>query len=148
MSDEKIEESYNEHKNTSSEVSKALITNNFDNSLNYAEIGIDSFITDDVLKEIPLVKTVVGVVKSGLKVKEILFTKKILTFLKEFHSGDLSKEKTQKPKDTNSTTKPKPQTGQSESPLKSLSVKNVKINNLNYASLKITTRKKKLLSLS
>ena len=35
----------------------------------------------------------VGVVKSGLKVKEILFTKKILTFLKEFHSGKLPKDK-------------------------------------------------------
>lgn len=93
MTEKKIEESYQEHKNTSSEVGKALVSNNFDNALDYAEIGLDAFVSDNILKEIPIVKTVVGVVKSGLKVKEIFFTKKILTFLKEFHSGKLPKEK-------------------------------------------------------
>jgi hypothetical protein len=96
MTDKKIEESYQEHKNTSSEVAKALVSNNFDNALDYAEIGLDAFVNDDILKEIPIVKTVVGVVKSGLKVKEIFFTKKILTFLKEFHSGKLPKVKFKK----------------------------------------------------
>ncbi len=93
MTDKNIEESFQEHKNTSSEVGKALVSNNFDNALDYAEIGLDAFVSDDILKEIPIVKTVVGVVKSGLKVKEIFFTKKILTFLKEFHSGKLPIEK-------------------------------------------------------
>ncbi len=96
MADKKIEKSYQEHKNTSKEIGKALISNNFDNSLNYAEIGLDTFVTDDVLKEIPIVKTVVGVVKSGLKIKEVFFTKKILTFLKEFHSGKLPPKKIKK----------------------------------------------------
>ena len=88
-----VEDSYEEHNNTSKEVSKALISNNFDNSLDYAEIDIDAFVNNEILKEIPIVKTVVGAVKSGLKIKEIHFTKKILTFLNEFHSGDLSPEK-------------------------------------------------------
>jgi hypothetical protein len=96
MTDKKIEKSYQEHKNTSTEVGKALVSKNFDNSLNYAEIGLDTFISDDVLKEIPIVKTIVGVVKSGLKVKEIFFSKKILTFLKEFHSSKLPVEKLEK----------------------------------------------------
>tara|TARA_B110000114_G_C14999342_1_gene360004 strand:- start:197 stop:916 length:720 start_codon:yes stop_codon:yes gene_type:complete len=96
MEDEKIEESYQEHKNTSKEIGKALVSKNFDNSLDYAEIGLDTFVSDDVLKEIPIVKTVVGVVKSGLKIKEIFFTKKILTFLKEFHSGKLPLKKLEK----------------------------------------------------
>lgn len=93
MADIKTEQSYAEHQDTSKEVSTALVSNNFDNTLDYAEIGLDAFVTDDVLKEIPIVKTVVGVVKSGLKVKEIFFAKKILTFLKEFHSGSLPKDK-------------------------------------------------------
>lgn len=96
MTDINSEESYQEHKNTSNEIGKALISNNLDNALDYAEIGLDTFVSDDILKEIPIVKTVVGVVKSGLKVKEIFFTKKILTFLKEFHSGKLSEEKLSK----------------------------------------------------
>lgn len=93
MADIKTEESYAEHKDTSKEVGIALVSNNFDNALDYAEIGLDAFVSDEILKEIPIVKTVVGVVKSGLKVKEIFFTKKILTFLKEFHSGKLPKDK-------------------------------------------------------
>lgn len=96
MKDKNIEESYQEHKNTSSEVGIALVSNNFDIAHDYAEIGLDSFVNDDILKEIPIVKTVVGIVKSGLKVKEIFFTKKILTFLKEFHSGKLPDEKFEK----------------------------------------------------
>lgn len=93
MKDKNIQVSYSEHKNTSEEVAIALVSNNFDNALDYAEIALDAFVSDDILKEIPIVKTVVGVVKSGLKVKEIFFTKKILTFLREFHSGKLSEEK-------------------------------------------------------
>jgi len=96
MSDININESYQEHKNTSNEIGKALVSNNLDYALDYAEIGLDAFVTDDILKEIPIVKTVVGVVKSGLKIKEIFFTKKILTFLKEFHSGKLPEEKLSK----------------------------------------------------
>ncbi len=93
MADNKTEESYAEHQDTSKEVGAALVSNNFDNALDYAEIGLDAFVSNDILKEIPIVKTVVGVVKSGLKVKEIFFAKKILTFLKEFHSGKLPKDK-------------------------------------------------------
>jgi hypothetical protein len=83
MADKEIEKSYAEHQHTSKEVGLALVSNNFDNSLDYAEIGLDAFVSDGILKEIPIVKTVVGVVKSGLKVKEIFFAKKILTFLRE-----------------------------------------------------------------
>lgn len=93
MQEETTEESYSEHRDTSREVGLSLVSNNFDNALDYAEIGLDAFVTNDILKEIPIVKTVVGVVKSGLKVKEIFFAKKILTFLKEFHSGKLPPNK-------------------------------------------------------
>ncbi|MDU0369099.1 hypothetical protein ACFPAF_01735 [Hymenobacter endophyticus] len=93
MVNKETEESYAEHQDTSKQVGIALVTNNFDNTLDYAEIGLDAFVSDGILKEIPIVKTVVGVVKSGLKVKEIFFAKKILTFMKEFHSGKLPKDK-------------------------------------------------------
>lgn len=93
MVDKEIEESYAEHRNTSKEVGEALISDNFDNALDYAEIGLDAFVSSGILKEIPIVKTIVGFVKSGLKVKEIFFAKKILTFLKAFHSGKLPKDK-------------------------------------------------------
>ncbi|MBX0290128.1 hypothetical protein K3G63_06740 [Hymenobacter sp. HSC-4F20] len=88
-----VEESYTEHLDTSQAVQQSLVTVNFDTGLDYAEITLDSFVTDVVLKEIPIVKSVVGVVRSGLKVKEIFFAKKILTFLKEFHSSEISEDK-------------------------------------------------------
>jgi hypothetical protein len=99
MSDIKTIESYEEHKDTTKEIGMALISRNFDNAVDYAEIALDAFVSDDILKEIPIVKTVVGVVKSGLKVKEIFFAKKILTFINEFHSGKLPKDKFEKFKD-------------------------------------------------
>jgi hypothetical protein len=96
MENKESENAYSEHLNTSHELGKALVTTNFDNALDYAEIGLDSFVSNEVLKEIPIVKTIVGVVRGGLKVKEIFFAKKILTFLKEFHSRKLSQDKLSK----------------------------------------------------
>jgi hypothetical protein len=85
--EEEVNQSYSEHLDTSKEVQKALIDSNFDNALDYIEIGLDSFVSDETLGEIPLVKTIVGVVKSGLKIREIFFCKKLLTFLKQFHAN-------------------------------------------------------------
>lgn len=90
---EDIDNSYNEHSNTSTEIANSLVEKNFDNALDYAELGLDSSVSNEVLKEIPIVKTVVGVAKTGLKIKEIFFCKKILSFLKQFHSGMLPDDK-------------------------------------------------------
>ena len=65
----------------------------FDLAQDYAELGLDAFMDNDAIKEIPIVKTVVGLVKGGIAVREIFLAKKLLTFLKEFHSGKLRPEK-------------------------------------------------------
>lgn len=96
MENKESENAYSEHLNTSHELGKALVTTNFDNASDYAEIGLDSFVSNEVLKEIPIVKTIVGVVRGGLKAKEIFFAKKILTFLKEFYSSKLTQDKLSK----------------------------------------------------
>lgn len=88
-----IENSYSEHLSTSSIIKDALINPNIDTTINYIEFGFDSFVSEDFLKEIPLVQTIVGIAKGALKIREIHFAKKILTFLKEFHSEKLSPEK-------------------------------------------------------
>jgi hypothetical protein len=61
-----------------------------DLTVDYAEIALDSFLDNDAIKEIPIVKTIVGFVRGGLKVREIFFAKKLLTFMKEFHGGSLN----------------------------------------------------------
>jgi hypothetical protein len=65
----------------------------FDLAQDYAELGMDAFIDNDAIKEIPIVKTVVGLIKGGIAVREIFLAKKLLTFMKEFHSGKLKDEK-------------------------------------------------------
>ncbi len=63
-----------------------------DLTIDYAEIGLDSFLDDDAISEIPIVKSIVGVVKIGMSIKERYDLKKLLTFFKEFQSGEVSDE--------------------------------------------------------
>ncbi len=65
----------------------------FDLATDYAELGLDTFMDNDAIKEIPIVKSVIGLVKVGIAVREIFLAKKLLTFLKEYHSGKLKLEK-------------------------------------------------------
>lgn len=50
-------------------------------TLDYSEIGIDSFLSEGVLKEIPVAKTIYSLARVGANVRDYLFLKKILTFL-------------------------------------------------------------------
>lgn len=63
-----------------------------DLSLDYLEVGIDSIIDNELLKDLPIVKTVHSIAKVSLAIKEKFFLKKFLTFIKEFNSG-IVKEK-------------------------------------------------------
>ncbi len=47
----------------------------------YAEIFADSFFKDGILKDIPIVNTIVGVGKLGFAINDYLFLKKIFSFL-------------------------------------------------------------------
>ncbi|MCT8340447.1 hypothetical protein MG296_10305 [Flavobacteriaceae bacterium TK19130] len=57
----------------------------------YTELALDGIIDDSALKEIPLVGTVIGVVKFGNSVNEYLFAKKIYKFLFQLHKIPLEK---------------------------------------------------------
>ena len=70
-------------------VQDGLTSPAMDLTVDYAELALDSFLDNDAIKEIPVVKTIVGIVKGGMKIREIHFAKKLLTFLKEFHSSKL-----------------------------------------------------------
>ncbi len=74
-------------------VQEGLVSPTIDLTVDYAELALDSFLDNEVVKEIPIVKSVVGLVKGGLKVREIYFAKKLLAFLKEFHEGSLEPSK-------------------------------------------------------
>ena len=59
----------------------------------FSEIELDSVLEDGVLKDIPIVRTVVALCKTGLNIKERIFIKQTLSFIQEFNSGSLSDEK-------------------------------------------------------
>ena len=52
-------------------------------STNLAETFTDSLLTDGILKEIPIIKTLVGLTKTTIGIRNRLFIKKLITFLTE-----------------------------------------------------------------
>ena len=59
----------------------------------YAEIGIDILLDNEVLKEIPVVNTLSSICKIGYNIHERNLIKQTLAFIKEFNSGSISPEK-------------------------------------------------------
>lgn len=72
---------------------KSLFNNSKEVLGDYIEVGIDSFINDGILKDIPIVNTIVAVFKVGKNVHDRNLLRQILTFIKEFNSGNISKDK-------------------------------------------------------
>lgn len=64
-----------------------------DISKDLVESSIDSFLTDGVLKEIPVVKSIIGVIKVSSNISEYLFLKKIISFLNGIKDIDPQKRK-------------------------------------------------------
>lgn len=47
----------------------------------YAELGLDAIIDSDTVSEIPFIKSVVGIARMGVEIRNRLFTRKLLDFL-------------------------------------------------------------------
>lgn len=64
------------------ELEEVIRSNNLiDLGSEYAEIAIDSMIEDNTLKDIPVIRTIVGLIKFRNSFSKYLFTKKIYKFL-------------------------------------------------------------------
>lgn len=72
---------------------RSLFNNSKEILEEYIEVGIDSFINDGILKDIPIVNTIVAVLKVGKNVHDRNLLRQTLTFIKEFNSGNISKDK-------------------------------------------------------
>lgn len=68
-------------------LSKEMFKPGLNLSKDYAEIGLDKVLNDDLLKEIPFIKTLVAIKKTGVAIKELFFIKKFLVFQSEFESN-------------------------------------------------------------
>jgi hypothetical protein len=63
-------------------VASALTSPDLDDlAADYAQLGLDGFIGADAVSEIPVIKSVVAVVRAGLRVRDRLFARKLLDFL-------------------------------------------------------------------
>lgn len=62
----------------------------------FSEASIDAVLDDPVINNIPIVKTVAGLCKTGLNLKERNFVRQTLIFLKQFNDGTISEEKLKK----------------------------------------------------
>lgn len=58
-----------------------------------AEVLIDSTLNDGILKDFPLIGSIIGLVNTGINVKDKLFIKKLLTFLTELENIPAEKRK-------------------------------------------------------
>lgn len=76
-----------------------IIDYNIDTVIDFAEINIDSFFDNSFLKELPLVKTIYSVAKTGIAIREKHFLKKTLIFIKQLNSNGISNENYQKYKE-------------------------------------------------
>ena len=65
-----------------------------DLGIDYSEIALDTFLNDGVVKEIPIIKTVVSLFKTGRSINDYYSLKKLAAFLNGCHG--LSEEQVQK----------------------------------------------------
>jgi hypothetical protein len=68
---------------------KDLIANSLDLGMDYSELFVDELIENEVIKEIPIVKTFVSGIKIFSSIREKFNLKKYLVFLEHFHKGEI-----------------------------------------------------------
>jgi len=81
--------------NVANSISNELVETTVDLQIDYLELGLDSVFDDNILKDIPFVKTIYSLAKIGYNLKERFFVKKMLLFLKEFHNRTIDPMKLQ-----------------------------------------------------
>ena len=67
-------------------------------SMDIVEMGLDSVIDNEVLKELPFVKTVYAITKTSLAIKEKFLLKKFLNFIKTFNEHEVDEKEIYKRK--------------------------------------------------
>lgn len=69
-----------------------------DLSMDIVEIGLDSVIENEILKELPFVKTVYAIAETSLAIREKFLLKKFLNFIKSFNEYDVDEKEIDKRK--------------------------------------------------
>lgn len=95
--DSNLQHHQSEIESSNEGVSKKLLNELFnpslDLSVDYSDIYIDDIIENEGIKQIPIVKSVVGLVKGGIAINQFWFAKKLLVFIQTFNDGTISHKK-------------------------------------------------------
>lgn len=73
-------------------MAESIINYNMESVMDFAEVGLDNLLEESFLKEIPMVKTVVNLAKTGFAIREKYMLKKTLIFINQLNSNGLSEE--------------------------------------------------------
>lgn len=75
------------------EFNDSLVIDSLDIVGDYLELGVDSILENDSLKEIPIIKTFISVGKITKSIRERNLIKNLAIFINELNSGKINKEK-------------------------------------------------------
>ena len=75
------------------EFKNSLIIDSSELIQDYAEIGIDSFFDNEIVKEIPIIKSIMSTKKIINNIAERNLLKKLVIFINELNSGNINKKK-------------------------------------------------------
>ncbi|RDY27915.1 hypothetical protein CHL78_007890 [Romboutsia weinsteinii] len=75
-------------------IGEVILCSTKDISAEYLELSLDTFLQDDILKDIPVVNTITSVFRVGSSIKDAFFYKKLTKFL--YHMNGISANERQK----------------------------------------------------
>ncbi|NDV15569.1 hypothetical protein GO009_05975 [Muricauda sp. TY007] len=75
------------------EVESEIFKTNLDLSKDFTEVGLDLIIENELLSQIPIVKTATAFYNVGKEFNKRNHIRNLLTFLSEFHKGNVSNQK-------------------------------------------------------
>lgn len=75
------------------DLAKELVNTSQDIIIDIVEIGLDSILTDGIVKEIPVVKTLATFFNIGLNIKDRYFAEKLIKFILELRNEQIDEEK-------------------------------------------------------
>ncbi len=72
------------------ELEKSILEKPSDLAMEYLEIGLDEITNSEIIKNIPVLKTVVSLFQTGMSIKERHFAKKLMVFATHLYNDSVT----------------------------------------------------------
>lgn len=86
-------EDYFNEKGFKDQLANEIVSVSGDLAVDFGEIAVESIFNDDLISEVPILKTIASVCKVGFSIRERHFAKKLATFIKDFQAGKINEDK-------------------------------------------------------